>query len=517
MNTAQPLNALPDDVLEAIFIACLPSNPWCTTSSPTAAPVLLTRVCRRWRALVIALPRLWTTLTVEDLICQESERAEALPHYPISLFERAKELPVNLCINLQRVTAPSSFTSVHQLTAPVGNHLTRLVLIENYYCRFPASPVTTQVSFPKLESLGFVSSASTACNKNLLRFIDAVIASSPALCRIAIDLHRAETHSILPLHQITHYRYTGFITGSLSRCLRLKWLGVILMDIGQDSPSEDVCYPNDHLELAVPLDMPNIKSLSMIHVTNKGGEAARVLPYPKLFHSYSFPNLRTLRISQNCQFIEDDLNLLDARFIAKLETFTNLQYLSLHLRKKTSLRMLETLFDALPTVQTLHFCRDSGYDDVFSLLSVRQVHEGEKREGLSMTASPHRFLPKLRTLCLRNTKVWINSGNEGCKIPVDTIRPEYGFDAFLKSWVQLCPPERRLERLIVYGEAEDVHEKLDFVQCAGKYEAGGLIFERKARKKSLQDASVWMGLDPETRGWEEGAFIDNGIVQDDDV
>ncbi|KAJ3527551.1 hypothetical protein NMY22_g9742 [Coprinellus aureogranulatus] len=518
MSTARQLNAVPDDILEAIFIACLPSDRWCTTSSPTASPVLLTHVCSRWRTLAIASPRLWATLTVKYLTSQEfesSQHDDAPDLFPIALLKRARELPVNLCINIQGVAKPSSFTLTHQIIAAVGKNLTRLVLIENFAFGVSSPPIETPMSFPLLESLAFAPYAAMGPHKNLGRLIEAVIASSPALCRVAIGFHLAQLHATLPFHQITHYRHTTFNADSLPQCIRLRWLGIVLRDMDLESQS-DFCYPDDHLGLAVPFDMPGIRSLSITHFTDKCGQATHVLPYPKLFHTYNFPNLRTLRISQRSQFVEDSLNSLDERFIAKLCTFTNLRYLSLSLRKNTSLRMLGTIFDALPTINTLHFCREVGYDDAFDLLAARLEPKEQEEHGVG-SASPHRFLPHLRTICLHNMKIRSYPGSMGVEAFLDSIQPEYGFNTFLHSRVRLCRPEHRLQRLVVYGEAEDVAESVHFARCAQGYTADGLVFERKARKESFHDASVWMGLDPETRGWEEGAFVDNGMVPGEDA
>ncbi|KAF8871383.1 hypothetical protein CPB84DRAFT_1646958, partial [Gymnopilus junonius] len=54
---------IPDDVLYEIFYQCLPShrNPLLTASE---APVLLTRVCRCWRAVALASPRLWAQMHI---------------------------------------------------------------------------------------------------------------------------------------------------------------------------------------------------------------------------------------------------------------------------------------------------------------------------------------------------------------------------------------------------------------------------------------------------------------------
>ncbi|KAF9034208.1 hypothetical protein BDZ89DRAFT_925755, partial [Hymenopellis radicata] len=57
-----PMRSIPDEVLAEIFDHCMvkvykPKSP--DALDPGGAPWLLTRVCRRWRALVVNLPQLW--------------------------------------------------------------------------------------------------------------------------------------------------------------------------------------------------------------------------------------------------------------------------------------------------------------------------------------------------------------------------------------------------------------------------------------------------------------------------
>ncbi|KAJ6552904.1 hypothetical protein B0H19DRAFT_1155205, partial [Mycena capillaripes] len=65
-------NSVPNDVLSEIFLHCLPQAKHIAAShfprllflipSVETAPVLLCRVCIRWRVTAMATPRLWTSL-----------------------------------------------------------------------------------------------------------------------------------------------------------------------------------------------------------------------------------------------------------------------------------------------------------------------------------------------------------------------------------------------------------------------------------------------------------------------
>ncbi|KAH9480789.1 hypothetical protein JR316_0007389 [Psilocybe cubensis] len=58
-----PIRRVPEDILQMIFIHCLPThrNPTMGASNP---PMLLTRICRRWRSIAFSLPILWARIHI---------------------------------------------------------------------------------------------------------------------------------------------------------------------------------------------------------------------------------------------------------------------------------------------------------------------------------------------------------------------------------------------------------------------------------------------------------------------
>ncbi|KAF7370259.1 hypothetical protein MSAN_00657000 [Mycena sanguinolenta] len=58
-----PIRRLPRDIVEVIFLACLPMHRNCVMSAQEA-PVLLGRICSSWRAISLSMPRLWSRLHV---------------------------------------------------------------------------------------------------------------------------------------------------------------------------------------------------------------------------------------------------------------------------------------------------------------------------------------------------------------------------------------------------------------------------------------------------------------------
>ncbi|KAJ7724941.1 hypothetical protein DFH07DRAFT_261788 [Mycena maculata] len=58
-----PIRRLPADVIQEIFVACLPSGQN-SVMSEQDAPLLLCHICRAWRSLAFCMPRLWAALHV---------------------------------------------------------------------------------------------------------------------------------------------------------------------------------------------------------------------------------------------------------------------------------------------------------------------------------------------------------------------------------------------------------------------------------------------------------------------
>ncbi|KAJ7742844.1 hypothetical protein B0H16DRAFT_1890150 [Mycena metata] len=58
-----PFRRLPLDIIQEIFVVCLPTHRNCVMSA-VEAPVLLGRICSSWRAISLTTPRLWSRLHI---------------------------------------------------------------------------------------------------------------------------------------------------------------------------------------------------------------------------------------------------------------------------------------------------------------------------------------------------------------------------------------------------------------------------------------------------------------------
>ncbi|KAG8216697.1 hypothetical protein J3R82DRAFT_6904 [Butyriboletus roseoflavus] len=70
-----PATRIPPEVLGEVFYHCLSKTPYITPRD-VESPIVLTQVCRRWRAVAISTPRLWSSLSIylQKADCEEYRR-----------------------------------------------------------------------------------------------------------------------------------------------------------------------------------------------------------------------------------------------------------------------------------------------------------------------------------------------------------------------------------------------------------------------------------------------------------
>ncbi|KAJ7657305.1 hypothetical protein DFH06DRAFT_1409463 [Mycena polygramma] len=86
---------LPQDVLEQIFLACLPTR-HNAVMSPSEVPLVLGRICSTWRSIAFATPRLWASLHIStEFIARSSTHRNAAF---ICWLNRSAPLPLSLSI-----------------------------------------------------------------------------------------------------------------------------------------------------------------------------------------------------------------------------------------------------------------------------------------------------------------------------------------------------------------------------------------------------------------------------------
>ncbi|KAG1747884.1 uncharacterized protein EDB91DRAFT_48864 [Suillus paluster] len=110
---------LPTEVLSQIFIHCLPDTSHLSPASGLA-PMLLTRVCRRWREIAVCMPSLWCKLQLE--VDSRSRDWKGKPFCYDLWLKRSRGCPLSLA--LQGYTEGS--TQLRSLLQPYINQISSL-------------------------------------------------------------------------------------------------------------------------------------------------------------------------------------------------------------------------------------------------------------------------------------------------------------------------------------------------------------------------------------------------------
>jgi len=118
------LSHLPVEVLCQIFVLCLPAEIHHFRISSNLAPILLTRICRRWREVAVTTPSLWSRLYVNVLPDREDWRKATLCY---SLWlQRSRERPLSLAIHCSQNGVPAK---LQRLLQPYKTRITSLQLL----------------------------------------------------------------------------------------------------------------------------------------------------------------------------------------------------------------------------------------------------------------------------------------------------------------------------------------------------------------------------------------------------
>ncbi|KAJ6476603.1 hypothetical protein DFH09DRAFT_1468518 [Mycena vulgaris] len=98
-----PVRKLPDDIVQTIFEATLPSTRHPTISSDES-PLLLCQICQSWRALALTTPRLWARIHV---IVPSEPKTQSLTDVVTSWLARSGTVPLEFSVVFSRTSQGS--------------------------------------------------------------------------------------------------------------------------------------------------------------------------------------------------------------------------------------------------------------------------------------------------------------------------------------------------------------------------------------------------------------------------
>jgi hypothetical protein len=96
-----PVLTLPPEIVSEIFVAFLPAYPGCPPIFGLRSPLLLCRICRRWRAIAIATPGLWGAIRIGCGVSRESGEAAAQLELPGIWLSRSGGCPLSMGLSLR--------------------------------------------------------------------------------------------------------------------------------------------------------------------------------------------------------------------------------------------------------------------------------------------------------------------------------------------------------------------------------------------------------------------------------
>jgi hypothetical protein len=296
---------LPDEVLSETFVQCLPPGNLCRYS-PKLAPLLLTRICRRWREVSVDMPRLWCRLLVRVDVNNWQKAVYCFN----SWLKRSRGIPIALGLYGDTNNDASILQSLLQ---PYNNQISSLIMYDDVS---KASELLLQ-NLPALRELTMTGS--------LVRFygstVDESISRLPSGLRSLRLLERACVHELENLHSLNpvwaHLIHVEICLDDTRIIVRLLQLGLNLSSI--TIWLERRRRRRNVVRVLEPVMHTKLQSLRIGH----DWQQTTNYYLPSLFHALSLPNLRVLDAGEaRAQWPHTEFRAFLARSNCPLESLT---------------------------------------------------------------------------------------------------------------------------------------------------------------------------------------------------
>ncbi|KAJ6515269.1 hypothetical protein C8R45DRAFT_204127 [Mycena sanguinolenta] len=143
-------STLPTEIISGIFVFCLPFYlERRSTLNPTHAPMLLLRVCRKWRSVAIFTPRLWAKVNIDfDCLAQPFFDKGNLEKFLEDCVARAGACPFSLRLKRGYEPKEHAWRLIPTILEQHSTHIQELELLVDA-AQYPKSTP----GFPLLEKL----------------------------------------------------------------------------------------------------------------------------------------------------------------------------------------------------------------------------------------------------------------------------------------------------------------------------------------------------------------------------
>lgn len=281
---------LPTEVLCHIFDYCLPDTEH-LSPTPDMAPILLTRVCRRWREVAVDMPSLWCRLSVKVFLNDWQRDAFCYDTW----LKRSRGRPLSLALQWQEHVS----TELQSLLQPYLKQILSLSILSLENAQKPALVLRNLSELQQLtiRMVGPFEPALTQffpCMPFTLRSLEVIGPS--------FDLTRLDSlNPVLP--HLTNVRIDMF--NSIA-CLRL-------LQLAPNLSSLSIGITFIEIQALTPFTHTKLQSLRIVNVMGFADQL------PDLFNALSFPNLRVLEARSVPKWPHEELKAFLARSSCPLE------------------------------------------------------------------------------------------------------------------------------------------------------------------------------------------------------
>lgn len=359
-----PIHKISLDVLHEIFFVCLPVHPTIQSASPVISTLSL--VSSTWRAAVLSLPRLWSTLFVT---VRSNDDLNECAHDVIRWFQQARSAPLSFFLNIRFRAAYEDITRINKFLLDLSS-IMMTVWHFGLHARLSKpllhSFVGIEWKFPRLKTLDLFSHGGydrTSAVK--LSFPQLLFQNAPNLVQVSIQ------NSITTAHDIQHlFPWSQLKNINIAYCISIsRWIEILNMcpklsgcTIVFDQSEEDtsvvsflpkvIHHKLEHFDFEMNGSLPLLKPLSLCDFPSLDTLYVLYNTPPSLGFSspQEIPVLTNLRkFSFNCggQYISHEYLTLLAEVLREM---VNLKVLVLQ----------QTTKDFIPLYEALSFTSPGG-------------------------------------------------------------------------------------------------------------------------------------------------------------
>jgi len=290
------LRRLPTEILTQIFNYCLPETKLLLPPSTLKAPMVLTRICRRWREVAVGMPNLWCRLYVE---VNDRDWERAAFRYDL-WFKRSCGHPLSLAFGCYHST------KLRSLLQPYATQITYLrVSVRPFQGGCPQLFVTDFPALQELAILGMTSPDIPTIAQSISRLPSTMRSLKVIDMKPLFDIECLSSFSPVWAH-LTDVQIAVCHPNGILHLLRLC----------PNLSSSTLRIAFDQVE---PLESFTHTKLQSLCITC---DDLLTRPLSDLFNALSLPNLRALEARRNASWPHEDMKAFLARSKCPLKTLT---------------------------------------------------------------------------------------------------------------------------------------------------------------------------------------------------